>query len=146
MSFAQLDEFAHAISDNEAAVQTHLRIGNNSNRWSIDAYLQQAHSEELGFRYHGERPGADLRATMPLSRSEATNFWIEVNSGRLRIIENGNSVEVRRRFDFTPGFEPQDSIDKYAEIIFTYPGEISSRTPNKALQGQLLGWADSRWR
>ena len=108
-------------------------LGRGQNRWSTDTYLQLAHFEELGVRYHGERLVVGYRSSVPLSRAGATIFWIDASSGWLRVIENGVSAEIIRPFDSPPGVEPRESIEQYAEIEFTYPNEISSRIPTREI-------------
>jgi hypothetical protein len=105
-------------------------LGRGQDRWSTDEYLQLAHFEELGVRYHGERLVAGYRTSMPLSRSGTTIFWIDINTNRLRTIETGRRIE-RQGFDFHPNFDLQNSIEQYAEIVFTYPDETSSRIPTR---------------
>ena len=108
-------------------------LGRGHNRWSTDTYLQLANFEELGVRYHGERLISGYRSTVPLAGAGATIFWVDVSTGRLRIIENGVRVDIRGRFDSSPGLESQASIDQYAEIMFAYPNEISSRIPAREI-------------
>ncbi|NQW18406.1 MAG: hypothetical protein HQ478_13060 [Chloroflexi bacterium] len=97
------------------------------NGWSIGTYLQVSNFEEIGVRYHGARFISGYRSTRAIAGASITRFWLDADTGRLRIIENGIQPNL------LPGFESPLTFHHVAEIVFTYPHEISSRTPNKAL-------------